>query len=140
MCVCWAVKALRRASIRSAASRLGKASLCFLTQLYILGGGEKAGSVLSQQLTGLVLDVLAQDPDHLAMDSRETAVERFGTNVRDARRACGWTQEELAERSGMASVQISRVERGVREVRLTSLLRIARALRTTPNRLLEDLY
>jgi ribosome-binding protein aMBF1 (putative translation factor) len=90
-------------------------------------------------LTGLVLDVLAQDPDDLGMESRDPAVARFGAKVRAARQARGWTQEELAERSGMAAVQISRVERGVREVRLTTLLRLARALRTTPGHLLDDL-
>jgi transcriptional regulator with XRE-family HTH domain len=73
------------------------------------------------------------------MDSRDAAVVRFGIKVRAARQARGWTQEELAERSGMAAVQISRVERGVREVRLTTLLRIARALQTTPGRLLDNL-
>ncbi len=74
------------------------------------------------------------------MDSRDAAMVRFGMNVRAARQARGWTQEELAEQSGMSAVQISRVERGVREVRLTTLLRIARALQTAPGHLLEDLY
>jgi transcriptional regulator with XRE-family HTH domain len=68
------------------------------------------------------------------------AVERFGANVRDARLKRGWTQEDLAHRTGLASVQVSRIERGKREVRLTTLLRLANALGTTPNDLLRNLY
>lgn len=69
----------------------------------------------------------------------ESAVEGFGRNVRALREEKGWTQEELADRSGLTSVQISRVERGVREVRLTTLMRLLMALETTPGRLLEGL-
>jgi transcriptional regulator with XRE-family HTH domain len=56
------------------------------------------------------------------------AVERFGANVRKARLARGWTQEDLAEKTGLASVQVSRIERGKREVRLTTFIRLVRAL------------
>lgn len=66
-------------------------------------------------------------------------VELFGRNLRTVREEKGWTQEELAEKAGLASVQISRVERGVREVRLTTLLRLTAALETTPARLFEGL-
>jgi HTH-type transcriptional regulator/antitoxin HipB len=59
--------------------------------------------------------------------------------VREARRAQGWTQEELAARSGLAVVQISRIERGVREVRLTTILRLLAALDLEPNALLAGL-
>jgi transcriptional regulator with XRE-family HTH domain len=69
----------------------------------------------------------------------ESPVERFGRNVRTLRLEKGWTQEDLADRSGLASVQISRVERGAREVRLTTLLRLLAALDTTPERLLQGL-
>lgn len=64
------------------------------------------------------------------------AVERFGTNVRKARLARGWTQEDLAERTGLASVQVSRIERGKREVRLTTLVRLQRALGVDANALM----
>lgn len=69
----------------------------------------------------------------------ENAVGRFGQNVRALRLEKGWTQEELADRSGLTPVQISRVERGVREVRLTTLLRLMKALETTPGRLLDGI-
>lgn len=60
--------------------------------------------------------------------------------MRAARIARGWTQEELAHRTGLATVQVSRIERGRREVRLTTLLRLVDALDLAPNELLEGLY
>jgi transcriptional regulator with XRE-family HTH domain len=65
------------------------------------------------------------------------AVERFGANVRKARLAHGWTQEDLAEKTGLATVQVSRIERGKREVRLTTFTRLVRALGVPPAELLK---
>ena len=62
---------------------------------------------------------------------------RFGRNVRAARHARGWTQERLAHESGLATVQISRIERGKREVRITTLLRLVKALDITADDLLD---
>lgn len=70
----------------------------------------------------------------------DRAVKRFGANVRAARKAKGWTQEELAHESGLAPVQVSRIERGVREIRLTTLLRLLAALDASPDLLLDGLY
>jgi transcriptional regulator with XRE-family HTH domain len=70
----------------------------------------------------------------------DPAVERFGENVRTARKARGWTQEDLAHKSGLAPVQVSRIERGVREIRLTTLLRLMDALDASPDLLLDGLY
>ncbi len=69
----------------------------------------------------------------------EEALARFGQNVRATRLARGWTQEELAHRSGLATVQISRIERGRREVRITTLLRLMKALDVTAEELFEGL-
>jgi transcriptional regulator with XRE-family HTH domain len=70
----------------------------------------------------------------------DQAVVRFGENVRVARKARGWTQEDLAHETGLASVQVSRIERGVREIRLTTLLRLVVALDISPELLLDGLY
>ena len=69
----------------------------------------------------------------------EAVLDRFGANVRGARLEREWTQERLAHESGLAVVQISRIERGKREVRLTTLLRLLKALEVAPERLLEGL-
>ena len=67
-------------------------------------------------------------------------VEQFGHNLREARKRKGWTQEDLAEKAGLTSVQVSRVERGAREIRLTTLLRLISALDSKPEHLLRGLY
>ena len=64
----------------------------------------------------------------------------FGRSVRAARLGKRWTQEVLAERTGLAAPQISRIERGAREVRLTTLIRLLQALEVEPELLLADLY
>lgn len=66
-------------------------------------------------------------------------VEEFGRRVRAIREQRQWTQEDLADKSGLTSVQVSRVERGVREIRLTTLLRLIAALETKPDKLLKGL-
>jgi transcriptional regulator with XRE-family HTH domain len=70
----------------------------------------------------------------------ESAKQAFGQRVRAARLSKGWTQEELSARSGLAVVQISRIERGVREVRLTTILRLVDALAMRPDEMLGDLH
>lgn len=70
----------------------------------------------------------------------DRAVKRFGANVRAARKAKGWTQEDLAHESGLTPVQVSRIERGVREIRLTTLARLLAALEAPPNELMRGLY
>lgn len=67
----------------------------------------------------------------------DQSVKRFGQNVRAARLAHDWTQEDLAHESGLAPVQVSRIERGVREIRLTTLLRLLAALDVSSAQLLE---
>lgn len=67
-------------------------------------------------------------------------VEQFGASVRAAREARGWTQEDLSARSELAVVQVSRIERGAREVRLTTILKLLRALDARPDDLLSGLY
>lgn len=68
------------------------------------------------------------------------ALQAFGRNVRAARLAKGWTQEDLSGHSGLAVVQVSRIERGAREVRLTTIVRLVTALKVSPDDLLDGLY
>lgn len=58
------------------------------------------------------------------MDARQTV----GKNVRALREQRGWSQEELAERSGLHRTYISGVERGVRNPTVTVLTSLAEAL------------
>lgn len=69
----------------------------------------------------------------------ESALKRFGDNVRQARRDRGWSQEDLSGATGLATVQVSRIERGVREIRLTTLIRLLDGLELPPEKLLNGL-
>jgi transcriptional regulator with XRE-family HTH domain len=51
--------------------------------------------------------------------------------VRKARKQSGLSQEKLAEKAELSTVFISHVERGVENVSVDSLARIAKALETT---------
>lgn len=66
-------------------------------------------------------------------------VTGFGRRVRELRREKGWSQEELAERSKLTAVHISRIERGTREARLSTVLKLVAALEVPPDKLLRDL-
>jgi transcriptional regulator with XRE-family HTH domain len=65
------------------------------------------------------------------MDKRE----RFAVNLRQARETAGISQEELAERIEIHRTEISLLERGGREPRLGTLVKLAVALDTTPEAL-----
>ncbi len=66
--------------------------------------------------------------------------QMLGANVRAARAERGWTQEDLADRTNLAVVQISRIERGTREIRLGTLIRLIDGLEISPQVLLHGLY
>lgn len=54
--------------------------------------------------------------------------DRFGRMVRDAREAAGLTQVALAEQLGMTQAEISRLELGGADPRLSTLMRLAEVL------------
>jgi transcriptional regulator with XRE-family HTH domain len=62
------------------------------------------------------------------MDRRD----RFAANLRRAREAAGISQEELAERCEIHRTEVSLLERGGREPRLGTMVKLAIALGTTP--------
>jgi DNA-binding XRE family transcriptional regulator len=63
----------------------------------------------------------------------------FGLRLRRVRMERGLTQEELAYRTNLHTTAVGRFERGVREPRLTTILRLARGLEVLPSALLDDL-
>jgi transcriptional regulator with XRE-family HTH domain len=67
------------------------------------------------------------------------AKHRFGQNLRAARGRSDLSQEALAAASGLHPTEISRLERGVRDVRLSTIVRIARGLDTPPATLLDGI-
>lgn len=68
------------------------------------------------------------------MDVRRT----LGANVRRARERRGWSQEELADRSGIHRTYISGVERGARNPTIRIVASIATALELPAAALVEE--
>ncbi len=69
--------------------------------------------------------------------SREINWEAFGKNVRKYRKRKQLTQEQLAERCGMQSNSISRIEKGTAGTKIAGLLDLADALEVSPDALLQ---
>jgi XRE family transcriptional regulator, regulator of sulfur utilization len=61
----------------------------------------------------------------------------FGERIRALRLARKLTQERLAEAADMNVVQLSNIERGANEPKLTTIIRLARALDVRPGKLIE---
>jgi len=62
----------------------------------------------------------------------------FGEQVRRLRTRRGLTQQKLAERSGLHETHISRIERGQREPRLTTIFALARGMGSEVAELFEE--
>lgn len=65
-------------------------------------------------------------------------IDDLARNVRNARERLGWSQEQLAEQSGIHRTYLSGVERGRRNPTVTVLAALANALGTSPSTLLAD--
>lgn len=63
--------------------------------------------------------------------------ERFAINLRKARKAKGISQEELGFRCDLHRTEISLLERGGREPRLGTIVKLSGSLDTTPEQLCE---
>jgi transcriptional regulator with XRE-family HTH domain len=51
-----------------------------------------------------------------------------GNNIRANRKRQGLTQEQLADRCGIHLVEMGRAERGIRDLRVSTVAKIARGL------------
>jgi transcriptional regulator with XRE-family HTH domain len=60
----------------------------------------------------------------------------LGRRIRAAREKLGMTQAQLADAAGMAQAVISLYERDAKKIRLDTLDRLARPLKTTAKKLL----
>lgn len=63
------------------------------------------------------------DPDKILV--------QLGTAIRDKRKSCGVSQEELAHISGVDRVHMSRIERGESNLSILKIMQIAAALNCT---------
>ncbi|MCK1508402.1 helix-turn-helix transcriptional regulator [Bradyrhizobium sp. 18] len=70
------------------------------------------------------------------MEDETGIVDVVAAAVRRARKGLGLSQEDLALEAGLDRTYVSQVERGARNCTIIVLARLARALKTTPDRLL----
>jgi transcriptional regulator with XRE-family HTH domain len=68
-----------------------------------------------------------------------TAQKQLGQNIRTRREKDGLTQEDLAAMCDLHPTEIGRLERGERDIRLSSLMRVARGLGAPPGKLLDGI-
>jgi transcriptional regulator with XRE-family HTH domain len=64
-------------------------------------------------------------------------VGNLGPNLREARLKLEMTQERVAERSGVHATEVSRIEAGKRDPRVSTVERLAYAVNLRPGQLLE---
>jgi transcriptional regulator with XRE-family HTH domain len=65
----------------------------------------------------------------------------FGKIICDLRKSAGISQEELADRASIHRTYVSQIERGLKSPTIAILLKLSKALNTTPSkimRMLED--
>jgi len=72
------------------------------------------------------------------MGNRNHVLNVLGRNVRRQREESKLTQEALGERANLDPTYISGIERGVRNPSVLSVIRIAKALRVTTSKLMEN--
>jgi transcriptional regulator with XRE-family HTH domain len=65
--------------------------------------------------------------------------EVFGRNVRRERKRASLSQEALGHACDLHPTEISRLERAVREPRLGTIVKLARALGITPAQLMDGI-
>lgn len=63
----------------------------------------------------------------------------LGDTIRNFRKKAGFTQEQLAEKADLHHNFIGEVERGNMEISLTSLLKIAKALKVKVRELVQEI-
>ena len=69
----------------------------------------------------------------------ELSLKKFGANVRARRDAKDLSQEKLAELADLDRTYVSSVERGLRNISIISVLRLAKALKTSASELCEGI-
>lgn len=88
-------------------------------------------------MTQLSTDIPRGDPGLALGDDPHAASVAFGRRLREVRVGVGLSQDTLAERARVHPTAIGRIERGGREPRLTTILRLACALDVQPGMLLD---
>jgi transcriptional regulator with XRE-family HTH domain len=65
--------------------------------------------------------------------------QQFGLNLASERKKAGMSQEDLAFRADLHRTEVSLIERGLREPRLETFLKLSRGLGVTPATLIDGI-
>ncbi|MBS1844383.1 MAG: helix-turn-helix transcriptional regulator [Actinobacteria bacterium] len=65
--------------------------------------------------------------------------QQFGLNLATERKKAGLSQEDLAFRADLHRTEVSLIERGLREPRLETFLKLSRGLGVTPATLIDGI-
>jgi transcriptional regulator with XRE-family HTH domain len=68
----------------------------------------------------------------------QTAVVKIGDNLKRQRIRKALTQEELARRAELTTATVARIERNETEPRMSTLRKLAKALKVDPAELVEE--
>jgi transcriptional regulator with XRE-family HTH domain len=68
-----------------------------------------------------------------------SAAVQLGRRIAARRALLGWSREKVAEEAGTSANYVGSIERGDQDAGLLTILRLARALDTTPGELLNGL-
>lgn len=72
-------------------------------------------------------------------ESRLPEAIEFGRHLREIREQKGWTLEHFAEAARMNELQIGHIERGASDPKLSTIVKLARALKVKPDELVRPL-
>ena len=72
-------------------------------------------------------------------ESEQQDLKQFGNNIRNLRKARGFSQESFADAVGLHRTYMGGVERGERNVSLLNLLKIMRKLEVSSGDILENI-
>jgi transcriptional regulator with XRE-family HTH domain len=82
----------------------------------------------------LALDVIGSAPDDRGVEPKFTV----GRNIKAQRKRLALTQEELAHLAGIHPVEVGRAERGIRDMRISTVVKLARGLDVPPRDLFSN--
>jgi transcriptional regulator with XRE-family HTH domain len=77
--------------------------------------------------------------DYIIFVEKSQELRKFGDRVRSLRIAKGFSQEKLAELSGLHRNYIGGIERGERNIALLNILRLSKALGISASQLLDEI-
>jgi len=65
-------------------------------------------------------------------------LKKLGKNIMLRRKVCKLTQGDLASQTGLGQSHLSKIEKGEKQINFSTLIKIATALKTTPDSLLGE--